>query len=286
MTAPLWIVDGSTVLLRAWFADAPGTTPDGRPNGALRAARSTLRRLIKTHEMTHCAVVFDQSLSTFRTRIDPRYKAHRPAPPPELAQQFRWLEHVAQALGCGVFGDPDHEADDYAASLAERAVEAGMPVRILADDKDLFQLVRDPHPDVCCISLRTGDWVRAAEVQAKLGVRPEQVVDYQCLVGDRSDGVEGVPGVGAKTAAGLLAEVDSLEALWAAPERAAEAEVRGARKLPEKLLAHRQIVALARRLVTLRRDLDLPDDALERCRLDGIQRDAPIWAEAGLRAPR
>ena len=285
MPAPLFIVDGSTVLLRGWFAGAPGTTPDGAPNGALRAARSTLRRLIKAHEMERCAVVFDQSLDTFRTRIDPAYKAHRPAPPPELVAQFRWFEAVARALGCGVFGSPEVEADDQAATLCRRARAAGLPVVILADDKDLFQLVTDAPPAVCCISLRTGDRIQSAEVVAKLGVRPDQVVDFQSLVGDRSDGVAGVPGVGAKTAAGLLAHVGSLAALWDDPDRAAGAAVRGARTLPAKLRAHRETVALARRLVTLRDDVDMPDNALEMCILDGIDRAASVWAEAGLRPP-
>ncbi len=266
MTAePLWIVDGTALLLRAWFVGAPGTTADGQPNGAVRQSRSRLARLVRQHKITVGAVLFDQSLQTFRVRIDPSYKAHRPAPPAELIQQFRWFEAAAAELGFGVFGDPEYEADDFAASLSRVAREQGRPVRIVAEDKDLFQLVVDEAPDVCCVSLRTGDWIRADDVVAKLGVRPDQVIDYQSLVGDSSDGVRGVPGVGAKTAAGLLAHVGSLDALLDDPELAAGAAVRGARKLPQKIDEHRDVIALARRLVTLRTDLELGADPLGRC---------------------
>ena len=293
--APLWIIDGTTAVLRPWFAGAPGTSPDGRPCGAVRAFARTLRRLVRRYEITRGVVVFDVSLDTFRRRIDPRYKAHRPAPPASLVWEFTQAEAVARALGFGVFATPELEADDLAATFCRLARSVGWPARVLADDKDLFQLVTDEAPSVAVVSLRTGAVFDAAAVYAKLGVWPPQVVDFQSLVGDATDGVVGVKGIGAKTAAGLLA-VASLDELLAEPARAASASVRGAKRLPEKLHASRDVVHLARSLVRLRDDADLamaarldslvPGDAAEGLAVMPPQAAASIWGRLGMSMPR
>lgn len=255
MPERLLIADGTVAVLRPWFSGQPNPW---RP--ALAAVRA-LRR-----ETSHLAVVMDITIDTFRRELAPDYKAHRPPAPPDLIVHFDRFRAELDALGVPVFASMRYEADDLAAALARRAGEAGLPVAILSDDKDLFQLVREAPP------LRTEDRLRGkvydrAAVHAKMGVWPEQIVDYLSLVGDASDGVRGVPGVGATTAAALLGALGSLDAIYADPAAAARLPIRGASTLPAKLLAGREAALLARELVRLRDDAPLPDDALDRCRI-------------------
>ena len=291
--SPLWIVDGTSLLLPAWFAGAPGVAPGGQPCGAVRVFARRLSALARQHAMELGVVLFDVSLDTFRRRIDPAYKAHRPEPPPSLVWELAQAEHVARALGFPVLATPELEADDLAATLCRWARRDGRPARVLADDKDLFQLVVDTPPTVTIHSLRSKKVWDGAAVHARLGVRPHQVVDYQALVGDPTDGVTGVAGIGAKTAAAVL-QLGTLDALLADPDRAADAPVRGARRLPERLRAGADVARLARRLVTLRTDADLPaaarlgtppptDSHLVRGPVDAAD---PVWARLGVRAPR
>lgn len=296
MTAPLWIIDGTSTLLRPWFAGAPGTSPDGRPCGAVRAFASRLRRFVRQDHIAHGVVVFDISLHTFRRDLDPRYKAHRPEPPDTLIWEFAQAEAVARAMGFGVYATPHFEADDLAATFCRLARSVGRPARVVADDKDLFQLVVDADPSVAVVSLRNGTvWDHAAVVE-KMGVRPDQVVDFQALVGDATDGVEGVKGIGAKTAAGLL-RVAPLEALLANPSLAASAKVRGAKKMPEKLSAGADIARLARELVRLRDDVPLETAVREGTVFpahnlrDGFaltppQPQHPVWSRLGRAMPK
>ncbi len=252
----LLIIDGTALLLRYWFAGI------GAPWAPARRAVSEARA-----GATHLAVVVDRTMDTFRRELDPRYKAHRPPAPPELITHFDRFEQEVEALGVALFGSLTYEADDLAATLARRAVEAGLPVRIQAADKDLFQLVRDEPPAVLVTDPARGWRIDRAGVIERLGVPPEMVVDYLALVGDATDGVAGVKGVGARTAAALLAHFGSLDALYADLDAVRALPIRGARTLPAKLAAGREEALLARRLVTLVGDVDLPDDALERCRL-------------------
>ncbi|MCB9797496.1 MAG: hypothetical protein H6741_32805 [Alphaproteobacteria bacterium] len=215
--------------------------------------------------VSHAAVVMDRSLDTFRRALDASYKAHRVPADAPLIEVFDKFEVDAAAAGVAVFGDPWFEADDLAATLVRLAQAEGLPVRIQAADKDLFQLVRDAAPAVRVVAPSRGWDVDEAGVVARLGVRPDQVVDYLALVGDASDGVKGVPGVGAKTAAALLTALGSLDALYADLAAVAQLPIRGAKGLPKKLEAGREAAMLARRLVTLRDDAPLPEDALARC---------------------
>lgn len=252
MTNELLIIDGTALVIRPWFASA---------SDPARVALYTVRRHLE--RVSHLAVVVDRTVDTFRRSIDPRYKAHRPPAPPELIEHFDRFEAEVTALGVPVFGDTEVEADDMAATLVRLAGEAGLPVRILASDKDLFQLVRDDPPVI--IEDHKGKRTDRAGVIAKLGVPPERVVDYQALVGDKADGIQGVKGVGAKTAAALLGALGSLDALYADLEAVRALPVRGARTLPEKLAAGREEALLARTLATLRADAEVGPDALERC---------------------
>ena len=210
-------------------------------------------------------MVIDRTMDTFRRKLDPRYKAHRPPASEELIAHFNRFEEEVKKMGIALFGSLEVEADDLAATLARHAVAAGLPVRIQAPDKDLFQLVRDADPSVRVIAPKKGWVVDEAEVKARLGVTPAQVIDFQALVGDATDGVVGVKGVGAKTAAALLTARGSLDAIYADLDAVKTLPIRGAKSLAGKLEAGRADAMLARRLVTLLTDVDMGDDPLTQC---------------------
>jgi DNA polymerase-1 len=252
-TDELLILDGTVMVLRPYFVgvDAPWAV-----------ARSALRRA--DGESSHLAVVIDRTMDTFRRQLDPRYKAHRPPAPLDLIAHFDRFEAEVTAMGVALFGSLTYEADDLAATLARQASAAGLGVCIRSNDKDLFQLVCDA-PRVVTEDDKRGIRYDEAAVEAKLGVRPGQIVDYLSLVGDASDGVPGVKGVGAKTAATLLQHLGSLDAIFANLDAVAGLPIRGARSLGGKLAAGREDAMHARRLIKLVDDVDLGDDPLGRC---------------------
>ena len=254
MERALLIIDGTVLVLRPWFA---GVSAPWAP------ARRTLEK--EAAKYSHVAVVIDRTMDTFRRKLDPRYKAHRPPAPPELIAHFNRFEEEVEKLGIALFGSLEVEADDLAATLTRHAVAAGLPVRIQAPDKDLFQLVRDAEPSVRVIAPKKGWNIDEAGVRERLGVTPGQVIDFQALVGDATDGVVGVKGVGAKTAAALLGARGSLDAVYADLDAVAALPIRGAKSLAKKLLAGRDDALLARRLVTLVQDVDMGADPLARC---------------------
>ncbi len=255
MSDTLHLYDGTALVLRPWFGGRP------RP---WAGARDVVRRRLSS--ASHLAVVIDRTMDTFRRELDPSYKAHRPAAPPDLIAHFDRFEEEVQELGVPVFGSQRFEADDLAATLVRLARAEGLGVVLHSDDKDLFQLVEE-DPDVVVSDDPRGRVYDRAGVVAKLGVQPEQVVDFLALVGDASDGVPGVPGVGAKTAARLLEALGSLDALYEDLSRVGSLGFRGARTLPAKLEAGHQAALHARRLVRLVDTADLGPDALERCRV-------------------
>jgi DNA polymerase-1 len=249
----LLILDGTVLVLRPYFVGVAAPWA---------VARSSVRKMLGT--TSHLAIVIDRTLDTFRRELDPGYKAHRPPAPDDLIAHFNRFEQEIEALGVPLFGSTRYEADDLAATLARHAVDADLPVRIQSNDKDLFQLVRDLPRVVTEDAPRNLRYDRAA-VRAKLGVWPEQVVDYLALVGDSSDGVRGVDGVGAKTAAALIDHFGSLDALYARVGEVASLPLRGAKTLGEKLVSGRDTAMLARRLVTLVDDVPLGDEPIGRC---------------------
>ena len=251
----LLILDGTVMVLRPYFVGI---------SAPWAVARNALRKAAR--ETSHLAVVIDRTMDTFRRQIDPRYKAHRPPAPPDLIEHFERFEAATQELGIALFGSLTYEADDMAATLARQASAAGLPVCIRSNDKDLFQVVCDRPPVVTEDDKRNIRYDEAA-VRAKLGVTPAQVVDYLSLVGDASDGVPGVPGVGAKTAAVLLQHLGSLDAIYADLGAVAALPIRGARTLGRKLADGQEAAYHARRLITLVDDIDIGDDAIGRCAL-------------------
>lgn len=212
--ARLLIVDGHAYAYRAFHAIRELRSPAGRPTNAIFGFIKALERLRAGVRPTHVLVAWDGGLAAERVAAWPAYKAQRPPLPPELAPQLDGIVAWLGAAGVASFCAAGVEADDYIATVARRAAGMDWGVVIASADKDFMQLVSE----------RVGLWNpndkaervwTAAEVREKTGVAPEQIVDWLSLVGDSADNIPGVPGVGAKTAAGLLGEFGSVDEIYA-----------------------------------------------------------------------
>jgi DNA polymerase-1 len=245
----LHLIDGSGYIFRAYHALPPLTTSKGMPTGAVRGVAAMLLKDLREQNPTHIAVCMDLDGKVKRSEIYPEYKAHRPAPPDDLVPQFALVRDVVRALNLPMLEVEGYEADDVIATLARQAQAQGFEVVIVSGDKDLMQLVRDGH--VRFYDGMKDAWFDDAAVREKWGVAPAQVGDLLALVGDSVDNIPGVPGVGPKTAASLLLEHGTLEAVLAAAEGIKKP------KLRENLVASKDQVRLARRLVQLVEDVDV-----------------------------
>ena len=243
----LYLIDGSGYIFRAYHALPPLTRKsDGLPVGAVQGFCNMLWKLLKDtnagHKPTHLAVIFDKSSKTFRNDIYPAYKAQRPEPPADLRPQFGLIKQATRAFNVPAIEQDNYEADDLIATYARQAVEAGATCRIVSSDKDLMQLIR---PGVTLYDTMKDRDVGEAAVLEKFGVTPDKVIDVQSLAGDSVDNVPGVPGIGVKTAAQLLAEYGDLETLLA---RAPEIKQQ---KRRENLIEFADQARISKRLVTL-----------------------------------
>ncbi|WP_242395316.1 DNA polymerase I [Anaeromyxobacter oryzisoli] len=256
----LTLIDGSGFVYRAFHALPPLTTTKGQPTNAVYGFTTMLLKALRERAPTHVAVVLDAARTTFRHEIDPGYKASRPEAPDALRAQFPLVREVARALRVPLVEEPHVEADDVIGTLACRARDEGWEVVIVTGDKDFAQLVDggvtlyDPMAEAS----GRGGWTGRAEVEKKLGVQPEQVVEYMAILGDKIDDVPGIPGVGEVTASALVRHFGSVEAMLARPEEIPAAVSRGGEKLRQKIVAAAERIRKNRLLVTLRCDLELP----------------------------
>jgi len=243
----LYLVDGSTYIFRAYHALPPLTRKsDNLPVGAVSGFCNMLYKLLEDTKAdvapTHFAVIFDHSALSFRNEIYDQYKANRPEPPEDLRPQFALVREATRAFNVSCVEMEGFEADDLIATYAVQAREAGAKVTIVSSDKDLMQLVGDGVVMFDQMKNRTID---VAEVEEKFGVGPDRVIDVQALAGDSVDNVPGVPGIGVKTAAQLIAEYGDLETLL---ERAEEIKQT---KRRENLIEFAEQARISKRLVTL-----------------------------------
>jgi DNA polymerase I len=208
----LLLVDGSSYLYRAFHALPPLTSSKGEPTGAVLGVLNMLNKLIKDESPDRLAVVFDASGRTFRDELFDQYKAHRTPMPDDLRAQVQPLLDAVAALGLPLLRIAGVEADDVIGTLARRGAEAGFDVLISTGDKDMAQLV---EPRITLVNTMSNTRLDRAGVKAKFDVFPEQIVDYLALVGDSSDNIPGVSGVGPKTAAKWLTQYQSLDVLVA-----------------------------------------------------------------------
>ena len=243
----LVLVDGSSYLFRAFHALPPLVSRKGEPTGAVLGVLNMLYRLVDEFQPDHVAVVFDAPGKTFRNDLYAKYKANRPPVPDDLRAQFKPLTEAVEAIGFPVLSVRGVEADDVIGTLAQQATQSGLSTLISTSDKDMAQLVND---HVTLINTMSGVKMDPDGVKQKFGVFPNQIVDYLALVGDASDNIPGVPGVGPKTASKWLTEYAALENL-----QSHAAEIKG--KVGEKLRASLEHLPLYRELTTIRCDVDL-----------------------------
>ncbi|MBM7062552.1 DNA polymerase I [Pseudomonas sp. UL073] len=257
--APLILVDGSSYLYRAFHALPPLTTSKGLPTGAVKGVLNMLRSLRKQYPDSPFAVVFDAKGGTFRDELFAEYKANRPSMPDELRVQVEPLHACVKALGLPLLCVEGVEADDVIGTLARQTAAQGRDVVISTGDKDMAQLV---CPHVTLVNTMTGSVYDIEGVRGKFGVGPELIIDYLALMGDKVDNIPGVPGVGEKTALGLLVGVGGgLDVLYANLDKVPELPIRGAKTLPAKLAEHREMAYLSYQLATIKLDVPLDLDA-------------------------
>ena len=260
--APLVLVDGSSYLYRAFHALPPLTTSKGLPTGAVKGVLNMLKSLRRQYPDSPFAVVFDAKGGTFRDALYGEYKANRPSMPDDMRVQIDFLHNCVRGLGYPLLCVEGVEADDVIGTLARSSAAADRPVVISTGDKDMAQLV-DGH--ITLVNTMTGSVLDVAGVKEKFGVGPEHIIDYLALMGDKVDNIPGVPGVGEKTAAGLLTGINGgLKELYDNLDKIPTLPLRGAKSLPAKLEEHREMAFLSYQLATIKIDvpLDIELDAL------------------------
>lgn len=251
---PLILVDGSSYLYRAYHAFPPLTNQAGEPTGAMYGVLNMLRSLILQFKPGHVAVVFDAKGKTFRDELFEDYKSHRPPMPEDLRAQIEPLHTMVKAMGLPLLVVPGVEADDVIGTLAKSAWDAGRPVLISTGDKDMAQLVT---PGITLINTMTNTVLGPDEVITKYGVPPELIIDFLALMGDSSDNIPGVPGVGEKTAQALLQGLGGLDTLYTNLDKIATLSFRGAKTMAAKLEQNKELAYLSYKLATIKTDVSL-----------------------------
>ncbi|WP_193158511.1 DNA polymerase I [Serratia marcescens] len=251
---PLILVDGSSYLYRAYHAFPPLTNSAGEPTGAMYGVLNMLRSLLLQYQPSHVAVVFDAKGKTFRDELFAEYKSHRPPMPDDLRAQIEPLHSMVKAMGLPLLVTPGVEADDVIGTLALEAEKAGHAVLISTGDKDMAQLVT---PNVTLINTMNNTILGPQEVCDKYGIPPELIIDFLALMGDSSDNIPGVPGVGEKTAQALLQGIGGLDALYGNLESIATLSFRGAKTMAAKLEQNKEVAYLSYKLATIKTDVEL-----------------------------
>jgi DNA polymerase-1 len=249
----LFLLDGSALAYRSYFAfiRAPLVNSKGIHTSGAFGFTNTLLKILRDEKPDYIACLFDTSAPTFRHRAYKEYKATREKMPEDLVDQLPAIRSIVEAFGIPLIEMEGFEADDLMATLTARAKGAGIETFLVTGDKDMMQLLSD-HVRMYTLSKGGSgsetEIVGPAEVQEKWGVRPDQIVDLLGLMGDHSDNVPGVPGIGPKTAQELISQFGSIESLYAGLESVKREAVR------EKLKTNRDLAMLSRELITLRRD--------------------------------
>ncbi|MDJ0513732.1 MAG: DNA polymerase I [Methyloceanibacter sp.] len=250
----VYLIDGSGYIFRAYHALPPLTRPsDGLPVGAVHGFCGMLWKLLRESNAlappTHMAVIFDYSSKTFRSDLYTGYKANRPEPPEDLVPQFPLVREAVRAFNVACIEKEGFEADDLIATYALQAKDAGADVTVISSDKDLMQIVQ---PGVVMYDTMKNKVIGEEGVIEKFGVPPDKVIEVQALIGDTSDNVPGVPGIGVKTAALLINDYGDLETLLSRADEIKQ------KKRRENLIEFADQARLSRTLVTL--DTETPLD--------------------------
>jgi DNA polymerase-1 len=272
IAAPIVLVDGSSYVYRAFHALPPLMTSTGLNSGAVRGVISMLRRLVLDYPDSPVVVVFDAKGKTFRDDIFAEYKAHRPSMPDELREQIEPIHEIVKAMGLPFICEPGVEADDVIGTLARQASEQQKHVVISTGDKDMAQLV---NSYTTLVNTMTETVMDEAGVKEKFGIPPSRIIDFLALMGDKVDNIPGVPGVGEKTALGLLQGLGGLDDIYANLDEVAQLSFRGAKTMAAKLIKEKDSAYLSYELATIKTDVPL-DKALDQLQNHAPDRDALV----------
>ena len=252
---PLILVDGSSYLYRAFHALPPLTNSKGLPTGAVKGVINMMRRLQKDYPESTLVVVFDAKGKTFRDDMYSEYKANRPPMPDDLRLQIEPIHNIIEAMGLPMLVIDGVEADDVIGTLAIQATAISQPVVVSTGDKDIAQLVNEY---ITLVNTMTNTVLDHDGVVAKFGVPPELIIDFLALLGDKSDNIPGVPGVGEKTALGLLQGIGGLDEIYQRLDEVAGLDFRGAKNMAPKLEEHKELAYLSYLLATIKTDVEMP----------------------------
>ena len=255
--APLILVDGSSYLYRAFHALPPLTNSKGLPTGAVKGVINMMRRLQKDYPNSTTAVIFDAKGKTFRDDIYSDYKANRPPMPDDLRLQIEPIHNIIKAMGMPLISIEGVEADDVIGTYALQASKNQQSVIISTGDKDIAQLVNE---HISLVNTMTDTHLDREGVISKFGIPPELIIDYLALLGDKSDNIPGVPGVGEKTALGLLQGLGGLDAIYQRLDEVAGLSFRGAKTMAAKLEEHKELAYLSYTLATIKTDVEVDLD--------------------------
>lgn len=245
------LIDGSGYIFRAFYAILRLSNSSGFPTNAVLGFTNMLLKVLDLEKPTHLGIAFDTSGPTFRKERYAEYKANRQSAPEDLVKQIPWIHKSVDSFGVFRIEKPGFEADDLLGTLARRAVADGFRVEIITGDKDLMQLVDE---NITLFDTMKDRRIDIEGVKERFGVAPEQIVDFLALVGDSSDNIPGVSGIGEKTATELIQQFGSLDKMYASLDQIKQAKRR------ERLETDRETAFLSRELATIKCDVDIAFD--------------------------
>ncbi|MCG7377197.1 DNA polymerase I [Paenibacillus sp. ACRSA] len=260
------LIDGNSIIYRAFFAMPPLTNSKGLHTNAVYGFTTMLLRLLEEHKPTHVMVAFDAGKVTFRHEGYQEYKGGREKTPPELSEQFPLLKELLRGFGIAQFELEGFEADDIIGTLTKRADEAGRQVLVVSGDKDMLQLASEHvHIGLTRKGVTDIELYDPAQIKERYGLTPLQIIDLKGLMGDTSDNIPGIPGVGEKTALKLLHQFGTVEDVLNGT-----AELKG--KMKEKIEAHAEDARMSKQLATIHREVPL-EQTWEDMQFAGLQEE-------------
>lgn len=259
----LYLVDVSSMFFRAFYAIRPLTAPNGLPVNAIYGFLAMVIKLLKQEKPEYMVFCYDRKEPSFRHEMYEEYKAHRTEMPDDMAQQMPYLKKIAGLLGIPDLEVPSFEADDLIGALTELGVKNKMEVYIISGDKDFGQLIR---PGVFLYDTMKGVKYDVDGVKEKWGIRPDQFIDYLALVGDSSDNIPGVSGIGPKGAIKLLEQFKTLEDIYENIDKVESKSVK------EKLITSKENAFLSKKLVSIATDVGLDED-INSYKIKSLKRD-------------
>ncbi|MCI5065825.1 DNA polymerase I [bacterium] len=275
MKEKIYLFDGSAYIFRAFYATPRLTNSEGFPTNALYGFARMCLKFLRESAPQYAIMVFDAGQKTFRNDLYPDYKANRAECPEDLSVQMPHFRTLSRALGFQVIETPGYEADDIIGTLCHELREHDHEVVIVSADKDLMQLVTD---QVVMWDTMRDKWYDPSAVQEKLGVLPDQVIEYLAIAGDSSDNIPGLKGAGPKTAVQLIERFGTVEKILAATEEIREEKgIRGRKKIAEQLESDPELLKVSKALVTIKTDLSLEFGEMEdRELLESLRYRGPV----------